>query len=36
MIEWGLHIGGKRPELFLERFDLTSEERVAFLLFCGR
>lgn len=25
MIEWGLHIGGKRPKLFLERFDLVNE-----------
>lgn len=23
MIEWGLHIGGERPELFLERFDIV-------------
>lgn len=22
-IQWGLHIGGKRPDLFLERFDLV-------------
>ena len=25
MIEWGLHIGGERPDLFLERFDLVEE-----------
>ena len=24
-IRWGLHIGGKRPDLFLERFDLSAE-----------
>ncbi|AWW33304.1 xylosidase [Echinicola strongylocentroti] len=23
MIKWGLHIGGERPDLFLERFDLV-------------
>lgn len=25
MIEWGLHIGGERPNLFLERFNITLE-----------
>lgn len=25
MIQWGLHIGGKRPDLFLERFDIVEE-----------
>ena len=25
-IRWGLHIGGERPDLFLERFDLTEEQ----------
>lgn len=25
VIEWGLHIGGKRPELFLERFDFVKK-----------
>ena len=25
MIQWGLHIGGQRPELFLERFDLVEK-----------
>lgn len=26
MIDWGLHIGGERPELFLERFDIKLSE----------
>jgi beta-xylosidase len=26
MIEWGLHISGERPDLFLERFDLHVDE----------
>jgi beta-xylosidase len=26
MIEWGLHIGGERPELFLERFDMVEKK----------
>lgn len=25
MIEWGLHIGGEKPDLFLERFDIVKE-----------
>lgn len=25
MIEWGLHIGGERPNLFLERFDMVQD-----------
>jgi len=26
MIKWGLHIGGKRPNLYLERFDIAKEK----------
>ena len=27
MINWGLHIGGERPELFLERFDIVGKSK---------
>ena len=27
VIEWGIHIGGQRPYLFLERFDFAEEQK---------